>query len=138
MKSIKKYLLIIGGSISLIFGIIGIFLPVLPTTPFLLLAAYCYIRSSKKLYQWLINNKILGDYIYIYMNYKAVLKSTKIYATVFLWLSLIVSMMIIETWWIHIILLSVGIGVSVHLSSLKTMAKSEFIKNKLENKKDIK
>lgn len=61
IKSLKKYLLIIMGTISLILGTVGIFIPILPTTPFLLLASYCYIRSSKKLYNWLINHKVLEN-----------------------------------------------------------------------------
>ena len=58
-----RFLLIIAGTIFLVFGIIGIFLPILPTTPFLLLAAACYARSSKRFYNWLMNNKWFGNYI---------------------------------------------------------------------------
>jgi len=58
-----RYLLIIAGTIFLGFGVIGIFLPILPTTPFLLLAAVCYARSSQRFYNWLMNNKWFGNYI---------------------------------------------------------------------------
>jgi uncharacterized protein len=60
-----KILLIIGGCISLSLGIVGIFLPLLPTTPFLLLSAYCFLKSSKKMYSWLINHKsALKNYVF--------------------------------------------------------------------------
>ena len=58
-----RYLLIISGTIFLGFGIVGIFLPILPTTPFLLLSAACYARSSQRFYYWLMNNKWFGNYI---------------------------------------------------------------------------
>ncbi len=118
---IKQYLLILLGSLAMLIGIIGVFLPVLPTTPFLLLAAFCYMRSSKRLYEWLINHKIFGAYIYNYMTHKAVTKSTKISSLTFLWLSLIISMLIISNIYISLILLAIGVGVSIHLVTLKTL-----------------
>lgn len=127
-KTIKKYMLFVLGSFSLALGFIGVFLPVLPTTPFLLLSVYCYLRSSEKLYQWLINNRILGAYIYNYMTYRAILISTKVYTIIILWLSLTASMIIISSWWIRLILILVGIGVSIHVLTLKTIRKSELKK----------
>ena len=83
-KTIKKYLLIAIGSIALILGIIGVFLPILPTTPFLLLSSFCYIQSSKRLYTWLIHHKIFGAYIYNYLTYRAISKKTKVKSKVML------------------------------------------------------
>jgi len=123
LKAIKKYTLIIFGSISLLLGVIGIFLPILPTTPFLILTVFCYLRSSEKLHLWLINNKILGIYINNYINYRAIHKRTKIYTMIFLWLSLIISMIIISKWWIVLLLFSVGAGVSIHILTLKNIEK---------------
>ena len=60
---VKKRLLFILGFISLILGIVGILLPLLPTTPFLLLSAYCFSRSSEKLNNYILNNKFFGQYI---------------------------------------------------------------------------
>jgi uncharacterized membrane protein YbaN (DUF454 family) len=124
MHSIKKYLLIMLGTISLVLGFIGIFLPILPTTPFLLLSAFCYIRSSEKLYNWLINHKIFGKYIYNYMTYKAIPKKTKIIAISSLWATLTVSIIFMDNLHIRIFLILVGIGVSIHLLKLKTMDKT--------------
>ena len=121
MNSIKKYLLILLGSVSLILGIIGIFIPLLPTTPFLLLSSFCYVRSSKRMYNWLINHKIFGNYIYCYLTYKAVPMKTKIFAIVFLWTTMIISMLLIPLLHVRLFLAAVGIAVTVHLLTLKTL-----------------
>jgi uncharacterized membrane protein YbaN (DUF454 family) len=125
LAAIKKSILIITGSLLLTIGAIGIFLPLLPTTPFLLLAVYCYFRSSKRLHDWLMSNKVLGAYIYNYITYKALLRSTKISTMITLWAGLTVSMILIKSWWIIALLIVIGIGVSIHVLTLKTICKSE-------------
>ena len=67
-----KTVCIILGTVSLALGIIGIFLPLLPTTPFLLLTAALYFRGSPRLYQWLLNHKCLGPYIRSFRENKAI------------------------------------------------------------------
>ncbi|MDF2820489.1 MAG: uncharacterized protein K0R15_930 [Clostridiales bacterium] len=129
-KQIIKYSLILGGTISLGLGMIGIFIPVLPTTPFLLLAAFCYLRSSKKLYTWLVNHRIFGTYIYNYMTYKAVKKRVKIVAIIFLWVSLGFSIIVVDNSHLRILLCIIGISVSIHLLRLKTLVQ-ETSKDKL-------
>lgn len=124
-QKLKKYLLILLGSIALVIGIIGIFIPVLPTTPLLLLSAYCFLHSSSRLYIWLIHHKILGPYIYNYLTYKAISRTSKISALIFLWLTLMISMVIISSIHIRIFLLLVGTGVSIHLITLKTLSLEE-------------
>ncbi|MDD2484163.1 MAG: YbaN family protein [Eubacteriales bacterium] len=125
MDSIKKYLYIIVGSVSLILGIVGVFLPVLPTTPFLLLSSFCYVRSSQRMYHWLINHKIFGAYIYNYLTYKAIPKKTKVGAILFLWTTLIISMIIVKYLHIRLFLIVVGLAVSTHLLMLKTLNKED-------------
>ncbi len=120
-KTLKKYLLLTAGSIALVIGIIGVFLPVLPTTPLLLISAYCYLRSSERMYNWLIHHRILGAYIYNYLKYKAVPRNTKIGALVFLWLTLTISFLLVDILHVRIFLVIVGIGVSIHLFTLKTL-----------------
>lgn len=122
---LKKYLLIFVGSISLVLGFIGVFLPVLPTTPFLLLSSFCFVRSSKPLYNWLINHKIFGAYIYNYITYKAVKKSAKVGALIFLWTTLSISIFAISSLHLRIFLVAIGVAVSVHLLTLKTLSKDE-------------
>lgn len=126
-RAVIRYALLIAGSITLVLGLIGIFIPVLPTTPFLLISAYCYLRSSKRMYNWLIHHKVLGSYIYNYLEHRAVLRKTKIGAIVFLWLTLSISMFLIGNWHVRAFLLLVGICVSIHLFTLKTLERKDFV-----------
>ncbi|MDL2262109.1 YbaN family protein [Bacteroidales bacterium OttesenSCG-928-I21] len=80
-----KIFFIIAGTLCVFLGMLGIFIPGLPTTPFLLLAASLYVRSSDKLYQKLIKNKVLGKYIQNYRKNKGISKKTKIYAICLMW-----------------------------------------------------
>lgn len=116
----KKYLLIIVGCISLGLGIIGMFLPVLPTTPFLLLSAGCFLRSSKSLYDWLLNHKHLGGYIKDFMEHRAISKKIKITIITTLWATILVSVVLVDLTWVKILLILIAIGVSVHILHFKT------------------
>ena len=84
-NKLVRILFVFIGSIFVGLAVIGIFLPGLPTTPFLILAAYFYIRSSKKLYDWLINNKILGIYIKGYLSGKGMPLRAKIISLILMW-----------------------------------------------------
>ncbi|WP_096270899.1 YbaN family protein [Paucisalibacillus globulus] len=86
---IKRLLLVISGLLSLGLAVIGIFLPLIPTTPLLLLSAACFIRSSDRLYQWLITNKYLGPYIKNYREGKGIPLSAKIVGVSLLWISML-------------------------------------------------
>jgi hypothetical protein len=132
-NKIKKCLFIIVGTISLMLGITGLFIPVLPTTPFLLLSSFCYMKSSKKLYHWLMTRKVIGTYLSNYITYKAVPKNTKIFSIIFLWITLSISMILIHHWYVRVFLILVGIGVSIHLLTLKTIKKSEIPVKKSNN-----
>lgn len=122
MVRFKRILLIICGSISIGLGILGILLPLLPTTPFLLLGAACYLRSSDKLYQWLINNKWLGSYIKNYYEGNGITLKTKIVSISLLWSSIsYAAIFLIEIIFVKILFLIIAIGVTKHLLSLKTL-----------------
>lgn len=116
----KKYLLIIVGCLSLGLGIIGMFLPVLPTTPFLLLSAGCFLRSSKSLYDWLLNHKYFGEYIKDFIEHRAISKKIKITIIITLWATILVSVVLVDLMWVKILLILIAIGVSVHILHFKT------------------
>ena len=119
-----KYLLIILGSISLALGVIGIFLPLLPTTPFLLLAATLYVRSSQKLYQWLINQKYLGTYIRNFREYHAIPLRAKIISITMVWITLIYcTITISEHFWAKALFILLAIGITCHILSYRTLKK---------------
>ena len=117
-----KYLLIILGSICLALGVIGIFLPLLPTTPFLLLSAALYVRSSEKLYQWLIHQKSLGSYIRNFREHKAIPLRAKIISISMVWITLTYCAITISNEiLIKSIFLILAIGVTWHILSYKTL-----------------
>lgn len=121
MYWIKKIIYIFIGSVSLVLGIIGAFFPVLPTTPFLLLAAFCYMRSSRRMYQWLIHNKIFGAYVYSYVTYRAIPKKTKIRAITILWATLILSIIYVPLLYVKALLLVIGTAATLYIISLNTL-----------------
>lgn len=120
-SKIKKIFLLTLGTISLILGVIGIFLPVLPTTPFLLLTAFCYVRSSERLYNWLMNHEVLGKYIYNYLTHRAATKKTKISAITFMWAGTLLSIYLVGKIHFTIFIIIIGIGVTIHLLKLNTL-----------------
>lgn len=120
-SKIKYYIYLSFGSLSLSLSIMGLFLPVLPTTPFLLLSSYCFIRSSKKMNFWLTNHKIFGTYIRNYIEYKAIKKSDRIKALAFLWITLIITMNVSSHLNLTYFLIVIGIAVSIHLFKLNTL-----------------
>ena len=116
-----KYILIILGSISLALGVIGIFLPLLPTTPFLLLSAALYVRSSENLYNWLINQKYLGTYIRNFREHKAIPLHAKIISISMIWITLTYcAITVSESIWVKALFILLAIGVSWHILSYKT------------------
>ena len=115
-KKIVKALYFIGGTISLILGIIGIVLPILPTTPFLLLATACYARSSEKFYNWLLNNRILGSYIRNYIEGRGMPIKVKIFTISMLWITILISaFLIIQIIWVRVVLIIIAIAVTIHI-----------------------
>jgi hypothetical protein len=121
MKTLRRTALILAGSLALALGLVGIFIPILPTTPFLLLAAFCYLHSSKRLYAWLIRHRIFGQYIEDYMTHRAIRLGVKIAALALLWLSLGLSIVLVPSPAMRIILPLIGLAVSWHVLSLRTL-----------------
>ena len=118
--NLKKILLLTIGFIALILGFIGMFLPILPTTPFALVAAACFARSSDKLHHWLVNTRHFGDFIRHYNEGTGVPKATKVRAIAFLWIALVVSMFLIQLLWVRFLLVAVGAAVTTHISLIRT------------------
>lgn len=124
----KRVLLITGGSVSLGLGVIGIFLPILPTTPFLILSATCYLKSSERLYHWLLNHRLLGRYVRSYMLYRALTIKAKAVSIVTLWVVILSSFIFfVEVLWVKLLLIVIAIGVTIYLVSIRTLTK-EMIK----------
>ncbi len=97
------------------------FLPLLPTTVFLLLAAYCYARSSPRLYEWLLTNRYFGEYIRNYREGRGMPLRHKVLTLVLLWGVIGFSVVAVaRSWWLRLFLLAVAVGVTTYLARLKT------------------
>jgi len=119
---LKRRLYIIAGTIALALGIVGVILPVLPTTPFLLLAATCYMRGSQRLYNALLSNRFLGNYIRNYLEGRGMSLRMKIWTLSLLWIAIVCSALLVtDSIIIRIILAIVLIGVTVHILLIKTV-----------------
>lgn len=101
-------------------GVVGIFLPILPTTPFLLLAVFLFTKSNSKMGERLMKNRYLAIYVENYRNKSGIPLNVKVISLTFLWAMLTVSMLLLHKPLFTIILLAVGGGVTIHLLSLKT------------------
>ena len=118
----KKVLFIFLGTLSLAIGVIGIVVPGLPTTTFLLISAALYARSSEKLYNWLLNHKIFGKFIKNYREHKAMPLKSKIIALVMMWSAIIIStVFFINYLLVRIIVIICGIIGTIVIYKLKTL-----------------
>ncbi len=116
-----KILLTIFGLISLGLGILGIFLPVLPTTPLLLLAAFFLLRGNRRLYEWLMNHPKLGPYITDFMVHKSIPLHVKILSISLIWITLLnCAVFIAPNWILRIFFVAIAAAVSIHILSYKT------------------
>jgi len=118
---IRKGILIFAGTVCVALGVLGMFLPLLPTTVFLLMAAYCYSRSSERFHTWLLNNRLCGAYIRNYKSGKGISLRQKLSTIAFLWASIGFSVWIMSAGlWINLLLLGIAVAVTLHLVLLKT------------------
>ena len=126
MKNLKKKLYIAFGFLVVALAIIGVFIPSLPTVPFLLVALFCFERSSKKYHDMIMNNKYFGPVLQDYYSGKGLTSSVKIKAILFLSCGMIFSIYKIQNLHARIGLAIVWLGVAIHIILLKTKK----IKNK--------
>ena len=121
-SNLSRLLLIIAGTFFVGLGIIGIFLPLLPATPFLLLAAACYARSSKRFYNLLLTNRWFGNYIRNYREGKGAPFKIKILSISFLWIAIGYSaIFVVHVFLSRIILVLIAVGVTIHVFSIQTL-----------------
>src|SRR5690606_21314044 len=108
------------GTLAVVLGLIGIFVPLLPTTPFLLLASACYARGSTRMANWLVSNRLFGRYLMDFQAGTGIPLKTKIVALLVMWVSLAISAYFMPVPWARPFLLIPGIGVTVYLCRYKT------------------
>lgn len=116
IKNSKKTLFFILGWLSILLGIAGIPLPILPTTPFILLAAYFFSKSSERWHQWLLNNKRLGPMVKNWENHGVISVKAKILATVMMVLLFGYTLIFVNVViWIKVAVATIGLGVMVFI-----------------------
>ncbi|CAM4016587.1 DUF454 family protein [Mesobacillus thioparans] len=122
MNIAVKVILIIIGSLSIVLGVIGIVVPLLPTTPLILLGAACYVKASDKLYQKLIANKWLGGYIKDFREKNGITLKNKILSISLMWLSITITLLTIDLrFWFAAILIIIAATVSAYILSFDTL-----------------
>jgi len=125
-NQIIRAILLITGTISLLIGIIGIFIPLLPTTPFLLITAACYAWGSDRFYNWLLCNKLFGNYIKNYREGKGVALNIKIISLSLLWTTILFSaVFVVSALLIKIVLIIIAIAVTIHILTIRSIKKSK-------------
>jgi uncharacterized protein len=118
---LTKFVLIAAGTLLVILGAVGVFVPVLPTTPFLLLAAAFYARSSRRLYHWLLSNRLFGEYVRKYREGRGLPLRLKILTILTLWLTIgSTALFAVSSLWGRLILFLIAAGVTLHLIMIKT------------------
>jgi uncharacterized membrane protein YbaN (DUF454 family) len=122
-KKLKRQLLLAAGTLSLAIGIVGIFVPILPTTPFLLLAAGCYLRSSQRFYNWLMGNRFFGNYIRNYIEGRGIPVKVKLFIIILLWVTIGISIWLVAKPLVTVILLIVAVGVTLHIIFIRVKQK---------------
>ena len=122
LDKLKRRIFIIVGTIALVLGVIGIILPVLPTTPFLLLAAICYMRGSQRLYNALLRNRFVGNYVSNYLEGRGMSLTNKIWTISLLLIAILcTAFLLTDSLVIRIILAVVLVGVTVHILLIRTL-----------------
>ena len=117
-----KTLCIVLGSISLALGIIGIFVPLLPTTPFLLLTAALYFKGSPRLYNWLLNHRHFGPIVRNFRENKAIPLRAKIISLTLMWGTMgYCILFLIPIFWVKVVMTLIAAGVTYHILSFKTL-----------------
>jgi hypothetical protein len=119
-----KWLLMSLGILAMVVGLIGVVVPLLPTTPFLLLAAACFVRSSDTMYGWLISNRLFGGFIRDYREQRGVSARAKIVALALLWGVIgYTALTAVDAAWLRVLLVAIAVAVTLHLLRLRTLPK---------------
>ena len=120
-----KIFLTILGLVSFALAVAGIFLPLLPTTPLLLLAAWCFVHSSPRLYEWLMQHPKFGPYIRNFRENRAIPLHVKVVSITLIWLTIgfCIFAVVDEYLWAQIVMFALAAAISWHILSYKTLKK---------------
>jgi hypothetical protein len=123
-SSTEKIVFTLVGTISLLIGLIGIILPVIPTTPFILFSAWCYYRGSERFHDWLVNHPYLGPIVEEYGNGEGMTKESKIKAIILTWTAvLMTAVFILQSLLMRAIIIVIAVIGTIVLIRIKTRKK---------------
>ncbi|EIK51297.1 hypothetical protein YO5_05931 [Stutzerimonas stutzeri TS44] len=120
-NAVVRYALLTVGWLAVALGVVGIFLPVLPTTPFMLLAAACFVRSSERIYVWLVEHPRLGPWFRDYLEGNGIPLKGKAYTILTMWVSISISCWLVPLAWARIAMLLSAALVTLYIVKLKTL-----------------
>ena len=124
LSKFNKQALVVAGHSFVGLGVLGMILPLMPTTVFLLLAGACYAKSSPRFYTWLHTNKYFGKHLKNYQEKKGISLSVKVYSTSVLWISILFSIYTLRNTssfiYISILLIIIASAITIHLFTIKT------------------
>jgi len=119
VNPVLRWTLLVSGFLAMALGVVGIFLPILPTVPFLLLALACFGRSSERFYNWLLDHAHFGPIIRPYLNGQGMPRASKVKAIALVWVSISFSAFyFVETNWVRWLLVFIACGVTLYLLKL--------------------
>jgi uncharacterized membrane protein YbaN (DUF454 family) len=127
LTTARKWILLAAGLLSVALGLIGLFLPLLPTVPFLLLAAFCFARSSNRLHRWLLSHRHLGPLVAGYLDGAGVPVRAKATAIALIWVTVPLSaFLLVPHRWMRVLILAVAFAVTIYLLRLPTASSSDY------------
>jgi uncharacterized protein len=136
LRKVMRWLLVGTGTAAVVTGLVGIVVPVLPTTPFLLLGAICYMHSSPRLYKALVRGRFIGAYLRNYLEGRGMSVRVKIWTLGLLWVAIGCSAAFAtHGLLVRLILLAVLVGVTVHVLLIKTIRKEVLAPSKVQDKR---
>lgn len=117
-----KVLLLVAGTVFLGLAVTGVVIPLIPTTPFLLLAAGCYLRSSPRIYNWLLGTRWLGGYIRNYLEGRGIPMAAKVFSISLLWITIGCSAAFVtDLIAVRVVLGVIAVAVTLHILHIKTL-----------------
>ena len=124
-RTLGRRLLVVVGTIFVGLAAIGVVLPLLPTTPFLLVAAACYARGSDRFSNWLLGNRLFGKALRDYREGKGLPPRVKIWAISLLWTTIGLSAAFgTDVLAVRLVVLAIALGVTIHLLTIPTSSRS--------------
>lgn len=120
-NDLLRWLLVAIGWVAVVAGVIGLFLPLVPTVPLLLLAAACFARSSERFHSWLVEHDHLGPLVRDYLSGKGIPQKAKWMAVGMVWVTVPTSaFLFVPVFWVKLLLLAIAAGVTMYLFRLPT------------------